>query len=75
MKRIPPSERTREVIRTLLIEGTAEAGSTKSDLMRMATRLILEEALEAKVADLLGREYYQRGKESEYRQQQVIILA
>jgi hypothetical protein len=38
MKRIPPSERTREAIRTLLNEGTTEAGSAKSDLMRMATR-------------------------------------
>jgi transposase-like protein len=60
MKRIPPSERTREAIRTLLNEGTTEAGSAKSDLLRMATRLILEEALEAKVSDLLGREYYKR---------------
>lgn len=62
MKRIPPSERTREAIRTLLAEGSAEAGSGPSELVRMATRLILEEALEAKVADLLGREYYKRGE-------------
>jgi transposase-like protein len=67
MKRIPPSEKTREAIQALLGEGSAEAGSASSELVRMATRLILEEALEAKVADLLGREYYKRGEGTGHR--------
>jgi transposase-like protein len=61
MKRIPPSARTRESIRELLNRGSAESEDPQSELIRLATRLILEEALEGKVLDLLGREYYQRG--------------
>lgn len=67
MKRIPPSEKTREAIQRLLGEGSAETGSAQSELVRMATRLIVEEALEAKVADLLGREYYKRGEGTGHR--------
>jgi len=60
MKRVPSSEKTRQEIRALFEQGIDE-GDPKSELMQMAMRLILEEALEAKVKDLLGRGYYERG--------------
>ena len=60
MKRVPSSEKTRQAIRELFEQGIDE-GNPKSELMQMAMRLILEEALEAKVRDLLGRGYYERG--------------
>ena len=61
MKRVPPSERTREAIRSLLETGTE--GDLKGELMRQAMQLIVEEALEAKARDLLGRDRYQRRSE------------
>ncbi len=60
MKRVPSSEKTRQAIRELFEQGVDE-GNPKSELMQMAMRLILEEALEAKARDLLGRGYYERG--------------
>jgi len=59
VKRVPPSERTREAIRSLFEEGTA-GEDPRSELMRRAMQLIVEEALEAKVRDLLGRDHYER---------------
>jgi putative transposase len=60
MERIPASERTREQLKALM-EGRSEAGEERSELVRLAARLILEEALEAEASDALGREYYARG--------------
>jgi putative transposase len=60
MERIPGSERTREKLKAL-IEGRAEATEERSELVRLAARLILEEALEGEVGDALGRDYYARG--------------
>jgi putative transposase len=60
MKRVPSSEKTRQVIRAFFEQGIDE-GDPKSELMQMAMRLIVEEALEAKVRDLVGRGYYERG--------------
>ena len=59
MERIPASERTREKLKAV-IEGSSKAGGT-SQLVRLAARLIIEEALEGEVRDALGREYYARG--------------
>jgi putative transposase len=59
MERIPASERTREKLKAV-IEGTAEGRGT-SELVRLAARLIVEEALEGEARDALGREYYARG--------------
>ncbi len=59
--RIPASERTREGLRDL-IEGRLSSESGRSELMRLATRLIIEEGLEAEVGDALGREYYEHGR-------------
>lgn len=62
MKRVPPSRRTRQRIEELLGGGTTEA-SPLSELVRLAVEQIVEEALEAKVEELLGRGYYERGGE------------
>src|SRR6516165_8910870 len=59
MERIPASERTREKLKAV-IEGT-EKGAGASELVRLAARLIIEEALEGEACDVLGREYYARG--------------
>src|SRR5881296_1624551 len=59
MERIPASERTREKLKAV-IEGSSEGGGT-SELVRLAARLIIEEALEGEARDALGRDYYARG--------------
>src|SRR5437763_3237816 len=59
MERIPASERTREKLKAV-IEGSSEGGGA-SELVRLAARLIIEEALEGEARDALGREYYARG--------------
>ena len=59
-KRVPASMRTRESLRRL-IEGEAATADGRGDLVKLATRLILEEALEAESRDALGREYYAHG--------------
>jgi transposase-like protein len=38
-----------------------EEGDPKSELVRLAVQRVVEEALEAAVRDLVGREYYERG--------------
>jgi len=60
MERIPASERTREKLRAL-IEGRSEIENGRSELVRLAARLIIEEALEGEAKDALGRDYYARG--------------
>ena len=45
-KRLPGSERTREALNGL-IEGRLRVENAKSELVRLATRLIIEEGLEA----------------------------
>jgi len=58
--RIPASQRTREELRSL-IEGRLSTGSAKDELVKLATRLIVEEALEGEASDMIGREYYEHG--------------
>src|SRR5947199_9548548 len=60
MDRIPASERTRERLKALM-EGHGEAGDLRSELVRLAARLIIEEGLEGEATDAMGREYYGRG--------------
>ena len=59
MDRIPASERTREKLKALMTGSEIEDG--RSELVRLAARLIIEEALEGEVRDALGRGYYARG--------------
>src|SRR6266516_90090 len=60
MDRIPASERTRERLKALM-EGHGEAGDLRSELVRLAAWLIVEEGLEGEATDAVGREYYVRG--------------
>jgi transposase-like protein len=58
--RIPGSERTREALKEL-IEGRLSSDYGRSELVKLAARLIIEEGLEAEVREALGREYYEHG--------------
>jgi len=58
--RLPASQRTREEL-TALIEGRICTASAKDELVKLATRLIVEEALEGEATDAVGREYYEHG--------------
>ena len=60
MDRTPASQRTREKLKALMA-GRSEAEEGCSELVRLAARLIIEEALEGKARDALGRDYYARG--------------
>ena len=59
-KRLPGSERTREALNDLM-KGRLRVDNAKSELVRLATRLIIEEGLEGEVRDALGRDYYEHG--------------
>jgi transposase-like protein len=61
-KRIPPSMRTRQALSDL-IAGRLSSPDGRAELVKLATRLIVEEALEAECRDALGRDYYERGAE------------
>ena len=58
--RLPASMRTREEL-TSLIEGRLSTASAKDELVKLATRLVVEEALEGEAGDAVGREYYEHG--------------
>src|ERR1051326_3480479 len=60
MDRIPASERTRDKLKALM-EGRSEVEDGRSELVRLAARLIIEEAMEGEAGDAVGREYYARG--------------
>ena len=55
--RIPASQRTSQKLNDLLSHGVVESDA-RSELIKLAVRKIVEEALEAEVADALGRGYY-----------------
>ncbi len=59
-KRIQASIHTRQSLSDL-IEGRLSSPDARADLVKLATRLIVEEALEAESHDALGREYYEHG--------------
>ena len=58
--RMPASERTSQKLNELLTQGVAE-GDARSELIKLAVRKIVEEALEAEIAEALGRGYYESG--------------
>ena len=60
-KRVPASMRTRESLSDL-IEGRLSSADGRAALVKLATRLIVEEALEAESRDALGRDYYEHGE-------------
>jgi transposase-like protein len=47
-----------------LIEGRLSSADGRAELVKLATRLIVEEALEAEAGDAVGREYYEHGRPS-----------
>ena len=59
-KRASASMRTRESLSDL-IEGRLSSADGREELVKLATRLIVEKALEAASRDALGREYYGHG--------------
>jgi transposase-like protein len=58
--RIPASERTSQQLDALLSQGVAD-GDARTELLKLAVRKIVEEALEAEVAEAVGRGYYENG--------------
>jgi putative transposase len=58
--RLPASQHTREELRSL-IEGRLSTASAKDELVKLATRLIVEETLESEAGDAVGRDYYEHG--------------
>lgn len=69
MRRVPGSKLTKETIESVL-RGERGDEDPMGDLVLLAVRRLAEEALEAAVRDLLGREYYERaggGGSSGYR--------
>ena len=61
-KRVPASMRTRQSLCDL-IEGRLASPDGRAELVKLATRLIVEEALESEAGDAVGREYYAHGAE------------
>ena len=62
MERLSAPERTREELRGLM-NGELGTAAGRGELVRLALRLIVEEALEGEVSDALGRERYERGED------------
>lgn len=60
--RIPASMRTRQSLSDL-VEGRLSTPAGRSELMKLATRLIIEEAFEGESRDAIGRDYYEHGAE------------
>jgi len=58
--RIPASERTSQKLEELLTQGVAD-GDARTELLKLAVRKIVEEALEAEVTEAVGRGYYENG--------------
>ena len=59
-RRIPGSMRTRHELSDL-IAGRLSSADARGQLVELATRLIIEESLEAETRDRLGRDYYEHG--------------
>ena len=62
MERLSAPARTREELRALM-NGDLGAAAGRGDLVHLALRSIVEEALEGEVSDVLGRERYERGED------------
>ena len=65
-ERLPASEKTRQRIEALLANGV-EDGDVRSQIVRLGVRKLIEEALEGEVEDELGRGYYRRGVDEQWR--------
>ncbi len=69
MRKIQPSDRLRKEIQTFFQDmGSAEDGAQAlSELVRLASTLMVQEGLEAEQTDFVGRLHYQRGEGNGYR--------
>ena len=69
MEKVQPSDRLRKEIRTFLQDmGSVSNGAEAlSELVRLATTLMVQEGLEAEQADHIGRQRYERGEGNGYR--------
>ena len=69
MEKVQPSDRLRKEIRSFLQNmGSASNGAEAlSELVRLATTLMVQEGPEAEQTDYVGREHYQRGEGNGYR--------
>jgi hypothetical protein len=59
-KRLPASMRTRQSLSDV-IEGRLSSPAGREELVELATRLIIEETLEAEARDAVGRDYDEQG--------------
>jgi putative transposase len=60
MARVPASKQTRKRLEQLF-EGRGAAEADRGELVKLAARLIVEEALEEEVEEVVGRGYYAHG--------------
>ena len=69
MRKIQPSDRLRKEIQNFFQDmGSAEDGAQAlSEIVRLASTLMVQEGLEAEQADFVGRPHYQRGEGNGYR--------
>lgn len=65
-RRVRASTNTRKRLEDLF-EGREVGASERSDLVKLASQLIIEEALESEADDRLGRGYYVRGAQAGHR--------
>jgi hypothetical protein len=65
-RRVRASAKTRKALEDLF-SGRGGGASERSELVKLATRLIVEEALESEVDDRLGRAYYAHGAQAGHR--------
>ena len=65
--RITPRVQLRQSLANFLATGIEREEAPTSALLSLASRVVLQEALEAEQRDALGRERYERGSEGRYR--------
>ncbi len=65
MTRVPPSRRIAQEIAAFLATGVSEGEDVTGRLVHLGAQRLIQEALEAEVADYLGRDHYARRQEEE----------
>ena len=65
--RISPAEQTRQCLERFLSGGHVAEEEPTSTLVRLAARVVLQEALEVEQRDVGGRDRYERGSDGRYR--------
>ena len=65
--RISPAEQMRQSLEQFLSGGLTSEGEPTSTLVRLAARVVLQEALEAEQREVVGRDRYERGGDGRYR--------